>query len=171
MSTTTTTVTATTQIRRQKTPASVATVLQDYELCHSGSADAPSPVPVVRVVDDNPPGWDISHRRVPPYRPINRNRDPAETNVYQNGVERAFITTMFAGLFVNAVRPACCAPTTSQRANNDDRQRPRSGGPRLSHWVWTGCSDMRSEGKFDDLVDCCSTRHRSLDYLAVSLAF
>jgi hypothetical protein len=149
MSTTTTT---TTQIRKPKSPASVSPVLQDYELCHSGSADAPSPIPVARTVDNNPPGWDTSHRRVPPYRPINRNRDPAETNVYQNGVERAFITTMFAGLFVNAVRPTCRASTTFQRTDNDDRQQRRSGGQRSSHWVLTGCLDMRLEGRFADLL-------------------
>lgn len=107
MSTTTTT-TTTTKVRRTKTPASVATVLQDYELCHSGALgsstqEAPSPLPAVSTVNANPPGWDTTHRRVPSYRPINRARDPAEVNVYQNGIERAFITTLFAGLFVNAV--------------------------------------------------------------------
>ncbi|KAL2128908.1 hypothetical protein VTI74DRAFT_8486 [Chaetomium olivicolor] len=83
-------------------------VLKDYELHHSAgnvrvtptistaSARNPQTTPL------NPPDWDTTHRRVPPYRPTNRDRDQGEVRVYQNAIERVFIGTMFTGVFINA---------------------------------------------------------------------
>lgn len=154
----TTTTTATTRVRRTKTPATVATVLQDYEVYHSGDVlgsstpEAPSPIPVSSTGDANPPGWDVTHRRVPPYRPTNRDREPGETNVYQNNIERAFITTMFAGLSVNAV--SASGTIKHFYANNYHlRRQQRCGAPPLGLWASTGCLGMQS-GERSDVVQC-----------------
>lgn len=94
-------------------------VLADYEIRLTGtgaaaqgriSPEAVSPLPEVQRDANTPPDWPTDHRRVPPYRPIDHSLDPAERIVYSNGVERAFITTMFFGLRLITVRlvsPAC----------------------------------------------------------------
>ncbi|KAK0383842.1 hypothetical protein NLU13_9753 [Sarocladium strictum] len=100
MSTTTTTT--------QAQPAALQTVLQDYRLHHSEASGDAAKAESTRSSSSTataaqpPVAWDVSHRRVPPYRPTNRDRDQAEVAVYLSGAERAFITTMFTGLFVNA---------------------------------------------------------------------
>ncbi|KAI0417868.1 hypothetical protein F5X98DRAFT_386696 [Xylaria grammica] len=82
---------------------SLGTVLADYKLHYStvthqnvsdASAVEPQPAPSVR----NPPDWPTNHRRVPPYRPINRDLDLSQRIVFQNNVERGFVNTMFFGL-------------------------------------------------------------------------
>ncbi|KAK0384829.1 hypothetical protein NLU13_7307 [Sarocladium strictum] len=82
-------------------------VLADYEIRLTGtgaaaqgriSPESVSPLPEVQRDANTPPDWPTDHRRVPPYRPIDHSLDPAERIVYSNGVERAFITTMFFGL-------------------------------------------------------------------------
>jgi hypothetical protein len=84
-----------------------AAVLRDYELAHS-EADEPLDAslnahPAPSSQTSNPPDWDTEHRRVPAYRPINTELDQSERRVYQNPIERAFITTMFTGVFLEAV--------------------------------------------------------------------
>jgi hypothetical protein len=51
----------------------------------------------------NPPNWDTTHRRVPPYRPTDRDRDVSEIRVYNSTIERVFVATMFTGVFINSV--------------------------------------------------------------------
>lgn len=90
---------------------STLSVLADYDLHHSGEAGeegvaAPSPHPVP--AHEEPANWDDSHRRVPEYRPINRELDLSERRVYNNGVERAFITVMLHGVWLQAVRTQLC---------------------------------------------------------------
>ena len=108
MSTTTTTETRTKPRTRQD-------VLKDYDLHHSVSSSSSRAGPTItgglpetpQVAPVNPPDWDTTHRRVPPYRPT--NRDPAhqaEVRVYTSTVERVFIGTMFTGVFINAVSMA-----------------------------------------------------------------
>ena len=49
-------------------------------------------------------GVDTTHRRVPPYRPT--NRDPEHHNavrIYNDNGERVFVGVMFTGVFLNAV--------------------------------------------------------------------
>ncbi|KAK3904164.1 hypothetical protein C8A05DRAFT_32052 [Staphylotrichum tortipilum] len=102
MSTTTTTQTQTKVRTRQD-------VLKDYELHHSASSSRAAPrnpggLPErPQAAPLNPPGWDTTHRRVPPYRPTNRDPEHyAEVRVYTSTIEQVFIGTMFTGVFTNA---------------------------------------------------------------------
>lgn len=85
----------------------VQSVLTDYELHHSEHSDQPAPAPNDTPVPrtSNPPNWPENYRRIPEHRPTNRELDQAERRVYQNPIERAFISTMFTGLYTNVV---CC---------------------------------------------------------------
>ena len=88
---------------------SVLQVLTDYDLHHSGSPRnprrAPSSNPPQAVVPDhsNPSWWPTDHRRVPDYRPANRNLDRTLRPDGVNGAERVFIFTMLRGVQLNAV--------------------------------------------------------------------
>ncbi|KAF2021435.1 hypothetical protein BU24DRAFT_487857 [Aaosphaeria arxii CBS 175.79] len=96
MSVTTTANPATYQIR---------TVLADYDLHHSGSTDTllnDHPAPSNINNSGNPPHWTTDHRRVPAYRPVNTELDQSQRRVYSSGIERAFITVMFSGVFLEA---------------------------------------------------------------------
>ncbi|KAF1933855.1 uncharacterized protein M421DRAFT_50172 [Didymella exigua CBS 183.55] len=85
-----------------------ATVLADYQLTHSSESSVdedafdqslnnhPAPAPHTHA----PADWPTQHRRVPAFRPVNTRLDQSERRVYQNGVERAFIGTMFTGVWV-----------------------------------------------------------------------
>lgn len=92
------------------------TVLDDYTLRHTGgnrsadvvsinSSSAPSSAAASTAGDrlEAPVPWDTTHRRVPPYRPTNRDRDVSQIRVYQNNIERVFVGTMFTGVFLHAV--------------------------------------------------------------------
>ncbi|KEZ43315.1 hypothetical protein SAPIO_CDS4760 [Scedosporium apiospermum] len=80
------------------------TILQDYQLHHSGAAEPSSSnsngAGPARM--SNPPDWPTNARRIPPYRPVDQNRDHSQIRVYTSGIERAFIITMFTGVFINA---------------------------------------------------------------------
>jgi hypothetical protein len=99
-------------------------VLADYEirLTAAGAAeqtpaprDAVLPLPEIMRDADTPTDWPTDHRRVPPYRPIDYNLDPAERIVYNNGGERAFITVMFFGLRLITVSTACHMQSPQRR--------------------------------------------------------
>lgn len=84
-----------------------AAVLRDYELTHSGS-DGPLETslnahPESTSRSNNPVDWPTEHRRIPAYRPVNMELDQSERRVYQNPIERAFITTMFTGVYLQSV--------------------------------------------------------------------
>lgn len=102
-------------------------VLGDYELHHSGSSPSQSagprsdrsnstastqpstqasiPNPRVDTAQEtvNPPGWPDDHRRVPAYRPIDRNLDYEQRTAGLNGPEYVFIQSMLTGVRLNAV--------------------------------------------------------------------
>ncbi|KAH7016425.1 uncharacterized protein B0I36DRAFT_337655 [Microdochium trichocladiopsis] len=96
------------------------TVLDDYALRHTGgSSSGVKPAPTAATVEsinssssasaagDGPVApipWDNTHRRVPPYRPIRRDRDVSQIRVYQNRIEQIFVGTMFTGVFLNEAR-------------------------------------------------------------------
>jgi len=84
-------------------PSTLSAALQDYNLHHSGittaegERDTTAQTPV-----ENPPGWDYTHRRVPPYRPVDTRLDQSQRRVYHNRAEQVFISVMFTGVLVNA---------------------------------------------------------------------
>ena len=86
-----------------------AAVLRDYELTHSNEEldtslnTHPAPAPSATHESNSPATWPSEHRRVPAYRPINTELDQSERRVYQNPIERAFIGTMFSGVFLQSV--------------------------------------------------------------------
>jgi hypothetical protein len=84
----------------------------DYEVHHSNTSpsldnethDEPQSTSQQPVnVNSEGPEWANHYRRIPPYRPVNRNLNQGERRVYINGAERAFITMMFLGVRNNAV--------------------------------------------------------------------
>ncbi|KAL8420571.1 hypothetical protein RB594_003385 [Gaeumannomyces avenae] len=97
--------TTTTPSEIPNSPSGISTVLADYDVYHSGQTaeETGGLAPITAAAHDNPPGWDISHRRVPLYRPINRHLDQGQRAVFQNNGERAFITVLFTGVVVNAL--------------------------------------------------------------------
>ncbi|KAL4975278.1 hypothetical protein BDW66DRAFT_152091 [Aspergillus desertorum] len=98
MSSTTTTTTTT---------APTLSLLADYELHHSApssSSQSPSSQsqPLSPGQQANPPTWPAHHRRVPPYRPINRNLDFGERSAGSSVPEYIFVQTMLHGVWLNA---------------------------------------------------------------------
>ncbi|KAL4775910.1 hypothetical protein BDW60DRAFT_203764 [Aspergillus nidulans var. acristatus] len=90
------------------TTAPTLSLLADYELHHStpspsASSSSPpqsqSPAPVQQA---NPVNWPTHHRRIPPYRPINRNLDFAERSAGSSVPEYIFIQAMLHGVWLNA---------------------------------------------------------------------
>lgn len=78
--------------------------LADYDLHHTGDHDTslnshPNPAADAQ----NPSHWPADHRRVPTYRPVNRELDQSERRVYQNGIEQVFVGVMFTGVFLQSV--------------------------------------------------------------------
>ncbi|KAH9868344.1 hypothetical protein J1614_007416 [Plenodomus biglobosus] len=104
---------STTTITTTTTTASPLThqiqhLLSYYELTHSpnheedtNSTQTTSPNPSSQA--PNPSDWPTEHRRVPAYRPVNTELDQSARRVYQNGIERAFLTLMFTGVFLQSV--------------------------------------------------------------------
>jgi hypothetical protein len=79
-------------------------VLRDYELHHSQSREETPESHSSASSSLDHPEFDLPHRRVPSYRPL--NRDPEHINgvrVYTSTPELFFITAMFRGLNFNAV--------------------------------------------------------------------
>ncbi|KAF4414607.1 hypothetical protein F53441_14727 [Fusarium austroafricanum] len=78
-------------------------ILQDYELYHSHSREESSDCCISPVSPIDHPEFDLPHRRVPAYRPLNRDVEhTAGVRVYTSTAERFFITAMFRGLSFNA---------------------------------------------------------------------
>ncbi|KAF4980026.1 hypothetical protein FZEAL_3888 [Fusarium zealandicum] len=102
MSTTSTTTTRTNSVGNQYRQRAV---LADYELHHSRSQQE-KPATTASAGNNDASTialqWDEPHHRVPAYRAANRQRDQSEVRVYTSGIERAFITVMFTGLYINA---------------------------------------------------------------------
>ncbi|KAL6705850.1 hypothetical protein ACN47E_006310 [Coniothyrium glycines] len=86
---------------------SLHATLADYDLHHTEeSLDTslnPHPAPAnTSSQAQTPSDWPTEHRNIPAYRPVNTQLDQGERRVYQNGIERAFITVMFSGVFLEA---------------------------------------------------------------------
>ncbi|OQD80701.1 hypothetical protein PENANT_c033G07866 [Penicillium antarcticum] len=94
---TTTTTTTTTQ---------TLSILADYEVHHSGNDhqdEHTSPVTAPQPAD-----WPIEHRRMPAYRPTNRNLPFEERPGGSNPAEMVFIQVMLHGVWLNAVGTPIC---------------------------------------------------------------
>lgn len=89
----------------------IRATLADYDLHHTPETDPfdaslnSHPPPNSSRIE-NPASWPTDERRVPPYRPINTELDQTQRRVYQNGVERTFVTVMFTGVFLESVSKA-----------------------------------------------------------------
>lgn len=81
-------------------------VLEDYEVHHSGDPNSVAPAPNEHPAPtnvQNPPNWPTNHRRVPAYRPANTNLSYEERNAGNNAAEYVFIQGMLHGVWLNAV--------------------------------------------------------------------
>lgn len=110
-------------------------ILSDYDILHSpqpAASSTPSPEPldveVLSQTTDLPSTWNVnslSHRRVPQYRPVNRERDQRNVRVYTGPIEQAFIFVMFTGVWTHAVSAPATGPSTwdekRDRANKEAR--------------------------------------------------
>ncbi|BCR94956.1 uncharacterized protein AKAW2_12002A [Aspergillus luchuensis] len=100
MSSTTTTTTTTTS---RAVDASTLSILSDYEIHHTGSETQPQPrVPRDAVPVSQPADWPSHYRRIPSYRPVNRNLSYEERSAGTSPVEYMFIQTMLHGVWLNA---------------------------------------------------------------------
>ncbi|KAF4339636.1 hypothetical protein FBEOM_6419 [Fusarium beomiforme] len=80
-----------------------SSILRDYELHHSQGREGSPDCRAAPAASLDHPEFDLPHRRVPAYRPL--NTDAAHVNgvrVYTSTAERVFIAAMFRGLNVNA---------------------------------------------------------------------
>jgi hypothetical protein len=79
-------------------------ILRDYELHHSRGGGESLVSHPLSTNSANHPEFDLPHRRVPAYRPLNRDPERiAGVRVYSGVPEQMFITAMFRGLSFNAV--------------------------------------------------------------------
>jgi hypothetical protein len=81
------------------------TVLADYDLHHTEEEldTSLNAHPAPNTSQANPSSWPTEHRRVPEFRPINRELDQSERRVFQNGIEQVFVGVMFTGVFLESV--------------------------------------------------------------------
>lgn len=88
-------------------------ILRDYDVHHTNAEERepldstlnehPIPEPA-----SNPEGWPTDHRRVPPYRPVNRELNQEERAPFgRNVVEGTFIFLMLNGVRINSVSSTC----------------------------------------------------------------
>lgn len=96
--------------RTETANTSTLAVLADYELHHSGdpspnaSQNTTSPSPQQpQQQQQQPANWPTNHRRVPPYRPVNRSLSFEERAAGSNVPEFIFIQSMLHGCWLNAV--------------------------------------------------------------------
>lgn len=90
-------------------PTSLENTLRDYALCYSTTAEPQTfesnleVVPLVPQRSDNPANWPTRYRRIPPYRPVNRNLDLSERPNGSNRGELVFVTVMMNGVRLQSV--------------------------------------------------------------------
>ena len=78
-------------------------VLEDYKIHLTGDNSSSEQAESTPRAAANPPDWPTDHRRVPDYRPVDRNRDVEGRPNGENAFARAFLTIMFTGVVMNAV--------------------------------------------------------------------
>ncbi|KAJ5216567.1 uncharacterized protein N7498_002974 [Penicillium cinerascens] len=78
-------------------------VLADYEVHHSGAEDALALNQSSQPQQNSLPTWPTHHRRIPAYRPTNRELDYTQRPAGNgNPAEYAFIQIMLHGVWLNA---------------------------------------------------------------------
>jgi hypothetical protein len=93
---------ATVTTNTRTTPVSV---LAEYEVHSSGEEEhVPMNFPRTLAPSNQPLNWPSDHRRIPAYRPIDRNLDRSQRPPGANNLERVIITVMLHGVWLNAVR-------------------------------------------------------------------
>lgn len=98
----------TTTISRATT-AEIQHILTDYEIHLTGSENGTTTQPPRLHQDqhsaaENPQNWPSDYRRVPDYRPINRELNYSERPLGNSTFEFLFLNVMFTGVATNAVR-------------------------------------------------------------------
>lgn len=78
-------------------------VLEDYKIHLTGDNPSSERAEITLIAVTNPPNWPVDRRRVPDYRPVDRNRDVEGRPNGENAFERVFLTIMFTGVVTNAV--------------------------------------------------------------------
>lgn len=82
----------------------VEETLQDYKLHLSAFDQAASGAATLTYISPtHQPKWPCDHRRIPPYRPINKNLDLSERPNGSNKGELVFVTVMMNGVRLQAV--------------------------------------------------------------------
>lgn len=104
MSTAIITTTSTAQAVKE-TP--IEDILKDYTLHFSSATPSLAPqwnnTDVVTSTSSNPGFWPTQYRRIPPYRPINRNLDLTERPNGSNRAEWLFVQVMMNGVRLQSV--------------------------------------------------------------------
>lgn len=86
------------------TSTALEKVLEDYRIVLTGSDTAPAqPSSSSTKAKANPPDWPTDNFRIPDYRPVNKNLDIEQRPNGSSFPEKAFLTIMFTGVFINAV--------------------------------------------------------------------
>ncbi|RHZ62435.1 uncharacterized protein CDV56_100060 [Aspergillus thermomutatus] len=87
-----------------QTNTNTLSILADYELHHSGSEEPQSSErePVSQAAQAQPANWPSNYRRMPAYRPVNRELDLSERPAGSNPAEFVFIQVMLHGVWLNA---------------------------------------------------------------------
>ena len=115
-------------------------VLEDYKIHLTGdnpsSEQSEAPTEIT-----NPPGWPTDHRRVPNYRPVEKNRDAEGRPNGEGAFERGFLTIMFTGVVMNAVSDNSTRKVENKWLIFTCRLLRRSGQLQVGHF-FLGCSGM-----------------------------
>jgi hypothetical protein len=125
-------------------------VLEDYKIHLTGDASSSEAPDSRSATISNPPHWPTDHRRVPDYRPVDKNRDAEGRPNGENAFERVFLTIMFTGVVMNAVSEDANGKDTKTVLIIVPRLLQRFGEPQLGH-TSRAYSDMQSGENGDGL--------------------
>ncbi|KAJ6094583.1 hypothetical protein N7467_002096 [Penicillium canescens] len=84
------------------TTTQTLSILADYEVHHSGNDNHDEHEHASPITTRQPTDWPTDHRRMPAYRPTNRNLPFEERPGGSNPAEMVFIQVMLNGVWLNA---------------------------------------------------------------------
>lgn len=136
-----------------QTSTSSLSILADYELHHSGSEvpQLPERVPVSHAAQ--PASWPSNSRRIPAYRPVDRELDQSERPAGSNPAEFVFIQVMLHGVWLNAVGSALVSGISPKGLLTIHSLWLACGGSQGGEST-TGSSGMTSGGSFNHIRIC-----------------